>query len=217
MSRTGIGLISCASVRIAGNQVINIGPANVTFGPSAGISVTGPPLDRADVTDNIVRRSDSVTQGFDSTRWRALYIGPLTAFTQSALYTGVPVAENRLLLVSNLAAHEVNEGQQLAGVRGNFMEAVSFAALAEVSTTVSCIFTDNHCVVYAPTGVELATAANVGAPSLVVSNNIVSGGYLNLAIDAANPTPYTALGNITGGQILLGGRPLPAPWAPLNL
>jgi hypothetical protein len=216
LSRTGIGLIACSSVRIGGNQVINIGPPNVTFGPSAGISVTGPPFDRADVVDNIIRRTDSVTQASDTTLWRAVYIGPLVTFGRNALYATVPVAENRILLVSDLAAFEVNEGQQLAAVRGNFMEALSIAPAAEVNTTGSCIFTDNQCVTRGIAGAP-SLAVNVGAPSLVVSNNIVSGGFLNLAINAANPTPYTALGNITAGRrILLGETPLPAPWAALN-
>ena len=229
ISRTGIGLIACNSVRIAGNQVINIGPASVTFGPSAGISVTGPPFDRAEVVDNIIRRSDSVTQATDSTIWRALYVGPLAIFGESTAYSAVPLANNQFLLVSNVAAFAVNEGQQLATVHGNFMEALSIAPAAEVATTGSCIFTNNQCVLHAPSFFEPTqlgnaregavffpgrTAVLLAAFSVIASNNIVAGGFLDL--DIAQSVPFTALGNITGNQIRVGGVALAAPWSPLN-
>jgi Family of unknown function (DUF6519)/Right handed beta helix region len=229
-SRTGIGLIACNSVRIAGNQVINIGPASVTFGPSAGISVTGPPFDRAEVVDNIIRRSDSVIQATDSTVWRALYIGPLAAFGESAVFSTVPLANNQFLLVSAAAAIAVNEGQQMATVDGNFMEALSIAPAAEISTTGTCIFTSNQCTLHAPSFFGASqlgnatepsiffpsrTAVSLAAPSVIASNNIVTGGILNL--DIATTTPFTALGNITGNQMRLGGVALPAPWNTLNI
>jgi hypothetical protein len=230
ISRTGIGLIACSSVRIAGNQVINIGPASVTFGPSAGIAVTGPPFDRAEVVDNIIRRSDSVTQATDSTVWRALYIGPLATFGESAAFSTVPLADNQFLLVSAAATFAVNEGQQLATVHGNFMEALSIAPAAEITTTGTCIFTNNQCALHAPSFFGLSQAGSVAEPSsffpgntavslaarsVVASNNIVTGGFLN--IDIAASTPFTALGNITGNQMRLGGAALPAPWNTLNI
>ncbi|HEV2099511.1 MAG TPA: DUF6519 domain-containing protein [Stellaceae bacterium] len=230
ISRVGISLIACKSVRIAGNQVINIGPASVTFGPSAGIAVTGPPFDRAEVVDNIIRRSDSVTQATDSTIWRALYIGPLAAFGESAVFSVIPLADNQFLLVSDAAAFAVNEGQQQATVHGNFMEALSIAPAAEVSTTGTCIFTSNQCLLHAPNFFRAAageragepssffpgnTAVLLAAPSVIASNNFVTGGFLNL--DIAASTPFTALGNITGNLMRLGGAALPAPWNALNV
>ncbi len=229
ISRTGIGLIACNSVRIAGNQVINVGPASVTFGPSAGIAVTGPPFDRAEVVDNIIRRSDSVTQATDSTIWRGLYIGPLATFGESTVFSAVALADNQFLLVSNAAAFAVNEGQQQATVHGNFVEALSIAPAAEVSTTGTCIFTSNQCSLHAPNFFGIAagdrvaepssffggnTAVLLAAPSVIASNNFVTGGFLNL--DIAASTPFTALGNITGNLLRLGGAALPAPWNTLN-
>jgi hypothetical protein len=216
ISRTGIGLIACNSVRIAGNQVVNIGPANVTFGPSAGIAVTGPPFDRAEIADNIVRRSDSVTQASDSTLWRALYVGPLAGFADVAGFSLAPLAEKRFLLVSPVAAIFVNQGQQVTTVHGNFLEALSIAPAAEISTAGPCIFTSNQCTVHVPAFIETPSAVTLQAPSLVVGNNVVAGGFLSLEIDPRS-TPYTALGNITGNQIMVGSAALPAPWNALNV
>ena len=229
ISRTGIGLIACNSVRVAGNQLINIGPASVTFGPSAGIAVTGPPFDRAEVVDNIIRRSDSVTQATDSTIWRALYIGPLATFGESTGFSAVPLANNQFVLVSSAAVLFVNEGQQLATAHGNFMEALSIAPAAEVSTTGSCIFTNNQVALHAPSFFEPSqlgnaregsvffpgrTAVLLASQSVIASNNIVTGGFMDL--DIAQSSPFTVLGNITGNQIRVGGVALTTPWSPLN-
>jgi hypothetical protein len=78
--RAGIAIIGCASVRIAGNDVVEIGPEyqdGVSDDPwvfAAGIDVEGS-FDRVDVLDNRVRRSSVRDQESDHAAWVAVRIG----------------------------------------------------------------------------------------------------------------------------------------------
>ena len=93
VSRVGISLIGCSAVRIAGNQLANIGPLIPTFAPSSassgGIAVTGPTFDRAEVAGNVIRRSDPLALNADFTLWRALYVGPSIAVAGAATHSVV--------------------------------------------------------------------------------------------------------------------------------
>src|SRR5262249_46105122 len=182
--RVGIGLVACASARISGNQIINIGPLNHTFGPSAGIAVTGPPFDRAEISNNVIRRSDAIGQSAsDTTLWRALYIGPLAVFAGGFKYHVVSIAAGRFALIGDHVLAAIFEGAQLAAVRGNVMVAASFSAIVEVSVTGSCIFTDNQGILLV-LGNARAPLAVLSAPMVAASNNILTGGIPSLQISA---------------------------------
>jgi hypothetical protein len=215
VSRVGIGLFACGSARVAGNQLSNIGPLNQTFGPSAGIAVTGPPFDRAEVSNNVVRRSDVTGQSTgDSTLWRAIYIGALSAFAGGFTYQVVQVAE-RFFLVGDFTVLAAFLGEQVAAVRGNVMEAESFSAVAELSVSGSCVFADNQGTLFA-LGNARAPLAVLSAPMVVASNNILNFGAPPLQINAPEGK-YTVLGNITTTSIMVNNQNLAGVWAPLNV
>ena len=56
--------------------------------------------------------------------------------------------------------------------------------------------------------------------AIIASSNYVEGARdlpaMRLQLLPENG-PFTVIGNITSGQILINGAPLPAPWAPLNV
>jgi hypothetical protein len=219
--RVGIGVGACKSVRISGNQLINIGPLDVTYGPSAGVAVIGPPFDRVEVSNNVIRRTDQVGRvSNDATFWRAVYIGPIGQFTDSFKMKFVQLAEGKFLLSLGTAIIIVPQGEQVTAVRGNTLEGQSSGAVVEVSSIGSCVFTDNQCNLLSPAGLRqpLATLASA---IVAASNNVVLGtgpswtpGGPAIKIDATYPT---VMGNITVTAIQLNNAALPSPWAPLNV
>ena len=70
--RGGIRIAAANSVRIVGNEVLDIGPPQF-IGYSAGIDVMGS-FDRADIVDNVVRRHSKPPDKPDSSNWYALLI-----------------------------------------------------------------------------------------------------------------------------------------------
>jgi hypothetical protein len=216
--RVGIAVVSCVSARIAGNQLSNIGPLNHTFSPSAAIAVTGPPFERAEVSDNVIRRSDPVVASSgDSTLWRAIYVGPLATFANSFNTKFVQLADRSVAVVGFGIFVAPPQGAQLTAIRGNVAAGSSFSALVEASVAGTCIFSDNQgTLVSGVVGAAPPPLAIISAPILAAANNLLSGGSPSLQIEAPN-NQYTVLGNVTSNPILVGSTPLAGPWAPLNV
>jgi hypothetical protein len=210
-----MALIACSSARIAGNQIANIGALSVPTGPSAGIVMTAP-FDRAEVANNVIRRSDPIAPGTGD--WRALFLGPLANFAGGFKFNAVQSAPGQLVVVGDLVLVAVAEGMQLAAVRGNVLEGASAAAFTPtgsfvaLTATGSCIFTDNQGLLAAAG----RTLASIGAPVVAAANNILTGGTPPLQISAPE-NRFTVLGNITSTTIMVNGQPLAGVWAPLNV
>jgi len=213
----GVTLIACSSASIAGNQITNIGPLSVPTGPSAGVVMTAP-FDRADVSNNVIRRSDPLAPGIGD--WRALFLGPLANFASGLKFNVVQTAPSQLILVGDLVLVAMAEGMQLAAVRGNVLAGASAnvfgppipPSFVGLTVTGSCIFTDNQAVL-AASGRALAS---LGAPVVAAANNILNGGTPPLQIGAPE-NRFTVLGNITSTTIMVNGQPLAGVWAPLNV
>jgi hypothetical protein len=217
VQRVGIALIACSSARIAGNQVANIGPLNVAFGPSAGIAVTGF-FDRAEISNNVIRRSDPIAPSTGD--WRALYLGPLGSFAGGFKYKVVQTDPGRFFLVGDGVLAAALEGTQLAAIRGNVAtggSAGSFSpdgSFVELNAAGSCIFTDNQCILLVPGNAR--PLAKLSAPLVAAANNILTGGMPSLQIEPRD-NKHTILGNVASGTILVNGAPLAGPWEPLNV
>lgn len=219
--RIGISAAACTSMRISGNQLINIGPLDLTFGPSAAIAVFGPPFDRAEVSGNVIHRSDRGTVSTnDGTFWRALYIGPLAQFGTYHKLHIVQFAEGLYIFSSDNMMKIVAEGEQVTAVRGNVLEGLSASSVVEVFSTGSCVFTDNQCNLLT-LGSSRPPLAVLNSPIVAAANNVIMGsastwtpGGHALNIGATWPT---IMGNITVSPILLNNASLPNPWGPLNV
>jgi hypothetical protein len=225
--RVGIALVACSSTRIAGNQMSNIGPLNGAFGPSAGIAVIGPTFDRAEVSNNVIRRSDPGTQSTGAF-WHALYLGPLGPFANSFNYKFVQIVGGqfvsgvwnrslgRTIVIGTDVFAVVPEGAQLAAVRGNVMAAASFSAIAEVNVVAgSCIFAENQGSLTALANATPPLAV-LSAQRVAASNNILTGGNPSLQITAPE-NKYTVLGNVTSSPITVDNQTLAGVWGALNV
>jgi hypothetical protein len=224
VSRVGISLVGCSSVRIAGNQLANVGPAIPTFAPSsaasAAIAVTGPTFDRADVSGNVIRRSDPFAPNADFTLWRALYIGPSMAVAGAVTHSTAQTSAGQFVVVGDNFLVPINTGLQAAAARGNVVTAAAagpFApggSLVEMTVTGSGVFAENQCLLFtAGTSSPLAT---LSAQAVTASGNVLSGGTPSLQI-TAQKTNFAVIGNLTSNPVLANSAALPAPWAPLNV
>jgi len=224
--RVGIALLSCGTARVAGNQIVNLGPVSPTFLPTApagAIIVSGPAFDRAEISQNIVRRSDPIALALANfILWRAVYVGPLVPFASGFSHKIVQTDSGKFLLVSENAIMAAITGEQVTAVRGNLMEAASagpFApagALVQVEVSGSAVVTDNQCVLLTPGGTNPSPLATLAAPMIAVANNILSGGAPSLQVTAP-ANKFTILGNVTSNPILVNGSAITGVWAPLNV
>jgi hypothetical protein len=223
VSRVAIALIACSAVRVIGNQITNIGPVAPTFAPaapSAAIAVTGPTFDRAEISGNVIRRSDPIEMATASfTLWRALYIGPPIQFAGSFTHKVVQTAPGQFIVVGDdIVFAGIPTGAQLAAVRGNFMAAGAAGPFApagsfvEVEAAGSDIFSDNQCILLSPG--NPSPLATLAAPMVAAANNVLTGGAPALQINA---NKFTVLGNITSNPIKVNSQNLGAPWAQLNV
>ncbi|HEV2387298.1 MAG TPA: DUF6519 domain-containing protein [Candidatus Acidoferrales bacterium] len=212
MTRVGIAAIACHSVRIAGNQVVNVGPPAAAMNPSAGIAVITPQFDRVDVAGNIVRRNLQAPAP-DTTAWCALYVGPIAFFTQTFGYTVAPGKENVAYIVDGTNLYQIREGMQRTSVQDNYLEAYGSAPAAQIAVAGPGNLGENQCFLRF-IGEVGPGVVSVRAASVIAGNNTLQGGSPALAISTQR---YTVLGNITGGgTILVNGTALAAPWVALN-
>jgi hypothetical protein len=212
--RVGIGLLRCQSVRISGNTVADVAPAEF-LGLSAGIAVLDR-FQRVDVLDNGVRRAEAV--GKPVGEWFGILIagaaeraaptlGSVTVASQSNVYTLLP-AEGRIISFAR--------APDSLAVRGNVVEAFGRVPAVLVETDAPCLFGDNRCFMVAVEGVP---AARLSVAAAVASNNYLQASLKTPALEIQLPAagPFTVLGNIASGPIEVDGAPLPAPWQSLNI
>jgi hypothetical protein len=224
VSRVAISLIGCSSVRIAGNQLANIGPPIPTFAPSsaasAAIAMTGPTFDRADVSGNVIRRSDPLAPNSDFTLWRALYVGPSIAVAGAATHSVAQTSAGQFVIVGDNFLAAINPGLQAAAARGNVMTAGAagpFApggSLVEMAVAGSGVFAENQCILV--TLGASSPLATLSAAAVTASGNVLTGGTPSLQITVPK-TNYAIIGNLTSNPVLANSAALPAPWAPLNV
>lgn len=216
-SRTfGIRMMTCPSVRVAGNVVDQVGPfSDDTLSIGIGALDT---FDRLDILDNDVRPSPDSTHG----RWYALRIdaprGPLEFKIGPASWM---ILNGQLIFIGWVVANTEQPGQML--IRGNHLLAAANSATVEILTDRSCTFTDNYCT-HATSQPDIVVDLQVAI--LALSANQVRQPKPNIAIrirgiigaqaPASSPLAYTAIGNLTDGPIQYpNGNP--SPWFPLNV
>jgi hypothetical protein len=217
VTRVGIAAVACRSACVAGNQLKNIGP-DETIAASAGIAVEGPGFDRADVSGNVVRRSDVGNQSDRTSSWRALYIGPVTNFAETSQNTFSRVGENKFVVTSGTTVAEINEGLQFVSVRGNYLEGYGGSPMVEIDVIGPCLFNENQCsgLIGEQAGSSPPVAV-LNAASAIASNNWLAGGFLSILPDSKNP--FTAVGNLSPPnlKVKVHNGDLPNPWDELNV
>jgi hypothetical protein len=123
------------------------------------------------------------------------------------------IEQNQMRNIREIAIRVQTTDGRIA-VRGNQLEILVGSPGVLVSCPRGdCLYADNHSSHLKPAGVDGVMLS--GRTLIVTSNRVL--GKVRVNLDTAKKALCTAVGNVTGADIVLDGAPLPAPWAPLNL
>ena len=213
--RAGIQAVACAALRIAGNEITDIGPAGEFVGSAFGIEVVRP-FDRADIVDNMVRREETPAGAETGATWLALSVhSPAEVIVRraTARVSTIRLDDGSHLVVTGAWAFAVAAGAEAAGIRGNRFEGRGRSSLVRVLVLGDCAFNDNRCLQLMPGDLPVVFA---GGTTTIAHGNRILGGPRPLLLQA-DPKRLAVLGNITSGSILVGTVQLPGPWDALNV
>ena len=218
VARWGIVVDASRSVRITGNTVTGIGPADEFAGLSAGIAVLDA-FQRVDVLDNSVSRDDSGPSGAPLSRSYGILIGPASKELVSATgaFTVTSAGDTVVFLPNRGEVKRFPKGTASVAVRGNVVHAYGEVPAVLIEATTACLFNDNRCFLATRQGVP---AVQLRAAAAVTANNFLAGdGQVpDLELFVPSGAPFTIVGNIAAGGLALNGTsPLPAPWKQLNV
>jgi len=214
-SRAGIQIIGSARARIGNNLVSDIGPVDDFLKESVGIDCIGA-FDQVDVTDNTVRRNQAPPSVPGASHWSALRIQrPSADFTIIHGNIRFIEAATGFFLFLGTRLLFLPRGREMAGAHGNLLEAYGEAPCVSVAILGAFGFANNRCLL--STRGQPVAAVRVGA--LVANANYLQGPASVPAFTVQLPDrgPFTMLGNMTSGSILINGAALASPWAPLNV
>jgi len=241
VTRSGIRLLAANSARIAGNEVTSVGPDDDFAGRASGIEVLGA-YERLDILDNVVRRYEYWAGALPAPNadWKAVFIGPLpkrpdpekhmfgsatgrTRMRTTSARTGAAArtagesfvrSVGDRFLIAELELIPLQIGKGILGIRGNLLESHTDNYGNWISTSGTCDFSDNRCVVSSDQSPAIV-AAQVG--KLILNANYFEAPAGVLGWDGqVQGGPFTVLGNISTGTLQPNNVPLGAPWAALN-
>jgi hypothetical protein len=220
-SASGITCASCRRLRVAGNDIGDIGDADAQ--ESFGIVAVG---DRIDILGNSVRRvGDPLAKPSLDTAWYGIFvIGEEPKEKEAVGAGGFGAAAFQLdakqVIVFDQAhgrAVVLPRGQSTVAVEGNLVEAIGRENAVYVQTEGSCIFSDNRCFLFTRSE---STVAQIRAGAAIASDNYLEGPEKHAGLDlvVASGRPFTVSGNVSSGPIVLNHtNPLPPPWDQLNV
>jgi hypothetical protein len=231
ISRYAIAIEGCNSTIIAGNHLINIGPANDAIDTSAAVYSVAYPFDRIDISNNVIRRNDSGTVGDTGSSWYGVdisgfiserYFNPGQAGTILNQKV-VQVSEKQYISIGiGIGFFIPAGGLQNVHVSGNYVEAAGSVPAVSVDVTGACIFTGNQCILATASQNVATPVADIEGANVVASNNILQNSgkdSVSLEITTSSSTTansYTVLGNITSAPISANGAALNATLLALN-
>ena len=233
--RAGIAVAGSDSVRVAGNEVVKVGPQFQQFiGEGVGIDVMSP-FARVDVVDNVVRRWPQVLTGpltGQRADWTALRVRELQGAGGAFPSATFVATTDMVIVIAQNGIFSLPRGQEIISARGNMLESyLSVSSLVALGSNGVSVFSDNRCIVVdalPSAGNQLAPpVVHINAGAAIVSSNYVEGPAderfvavrLILPLTQAGaPGPFTVLGNIvSAGGIHVNNSPLTTPWSPLNV
>src|SRR5262249_22196879 len=151
------------SVRVAGNDVVDIGPVQGNAQPSAGIEAIGT-FDQLDVVENNVRRSASAGQ-VDSAEWYAVLVSGAQLSAPGlkgiSAFFAAKTNTNFLLFGDHLLAQQL--GGEMLSLHGNFFDAYGIGSAVRAVLSGPCTFSDNRSLLRGreQPSVEIAAGAAV--------------------------------------------------------
>jgi hypothetical protein len=210
----GIQVVASSSVRIAGNEVVDIGPPEFVK-ESAGIEVLAS-FDRVDVVDNLIRRSQQPPKEPGTSSWFALRIRESKAdFTVVDENIGYVAVETLIFGFFGKYFYVLPRGREVAAVRGNLLETYGNVPGVVITGDGASVFNDNRCLL---TSKNSSPVTVISAGAVITNANYLQGplGTEAMRIMVPPKGPYTVAGNITSGPIMVNGAALGAPWAQIN-
>jgi len=234
--RAGIALLACDELRINGNRIFSVGPANYAglgIGLMANII-----LSHLDINNNSINRADG-DENLNVAAWIPLFargglgrLGNDTGenFSRAPLKDGVSTFAGSVFVVSGKSFLLVNSRQlKVLSVRSRESGSVSIQQnrfigentnqiMVQVETTQSCQFMSNECI-----GSVEAAAANISLLATVEADHINASNNRLVGIGDSdvmrlNSNKFVVVGNMSTGNIRIGaGGVLPAPWDALNI
>ncbi len=224
--RAAIQAVNVGSGRITGNEVLNIGPAGDFLNDTIGVDCFGT-FARLDLSDNVVRRNEALPDKPGVSRWFAVRIGALPTrglIKVSANLAFFAVGEMIYVFAGDKLA-ALPRGKEIVGLHGNLLEGYGGTPVIRVEASGALTLSTNRCLLN-PTvaGAPSQPVAQAQAGAIIASGNYLEGAppvvprvpAMVLKLLPENG-PFTALGNISSGDIVVNGAALPAPWAPLNI
>jgi Family of unknown function (DUF6519)/Right handed beta helix region len=222
--RAGIQVANIGSGRISGNEVLNVGPPGDFLQETVGIDCLGT-FARLDITDNVVRRNAVLPTNPGTSRWFAVHIGALARNGFVAVSTNLSLmAVGELIYVfagDKLTA--LPRGKEIVGLQGNLLEGYGAASVVSVVASGALTLSTNRCLL----STAAATGANFSQPvaqaqagAVIASANYLEGPAKLTAMVLKLPQngPFTVLGNISSGNILVNGNALAGTtWGPFNI
>jgi hypothetical protein len=220
----GILVVASSVVRIAGNEIVGVGPPESFPGAGYGIRVRTT-FDQLEVVENLVRRGLGKSEERFRTTWYAVLIeGAVGDTFREPSLALIPLEGDNTVGYFGLQFLQLGPGGENLSVRGNRFESAGSTPAVRVNVRGSCVFTENQCVreYSSPEGASVVTLA---AGAIVAGNNVVKlvvgkereGGTLVLILNARLGTAFTVLGNLVNGGIQVNGAALGAPWNGLNI
>ena len=230
----------CHSIRIVGNVVDQArlaaaGPRIYTVGIAAELG-----YGQLDVTENTVDRMSKETQprGDEQDPGSSIALLVTNIRREEAPMLIDTGAVKFLVTTTNILAYAISRrSRSTTAVRGNKLNAAgAYPAVAigfvtdkydlDISRFGPLTFAENFCelaVQESPLGQP--AAVTLAAQALVLPDNQVRQDWGDHAVAVRAKVPMlddiraavTATGNITDGDIVVNGPPLPAPWQPLNI
>ena len=222
--RAGIQVANIGSGRIDGNEVLNVGPPGDFLQDTVGIECLGTFV-RLDVTNNTVRRNLVLPANPGTSRWYAVRIGAVSAngFVAVSANLSFMAAGNLVYVFVGNRLMALPRGKEIVGLQGNLLEGYGGAPVVSVLTGGVFTFSANRCLL----GAGSAGGANFTQPvaqaqagAVVASANYLEGPVKLTAMVLTLPEsgPFTVLGNISSGNILVNGNPLAGTtWGPFNI
>jgi uncharacterized protein DUF6519/parallel beta helix pectate lyase-like protein len=212
----GVQLAACGEARVAGNEIVNIGPPEGNAQTSAGIESIGT-FEELDVSGNSVRRNAAASQITDSAEWYAVLISGAQAAPPrlKGLTSFFAARANIAFLFSPGRLVAKQPGRESVSLRHNLFDAYGVAEAVMIAVAGACAISDNRCLLRG----RAQPAIQGMVASAIVSSNHVQGtqGRITVTLRLPERGPFTVLGNITTHAIEINGAVLAAPWAPLNV
>jgi hypothetical protein len=210
------------SGHINGNKVLNVGPAGDFLNDTMGVECIGT-FAQLDVSDNTVRRNETLLDTPATSSWFAVRIG--TPPRRGLIPVGAKLAffavgEKTYIFAGDKLA-VFPRGREIVGLHGNFLEGYGTAPVIRVDASGALTLATNRCLLIVNVSQPIAQAR---AGAIIASGNYLKGvpqvppvPAMILELRPENG-PFTALGNISSGDILVNGNPLAGTtWAPLNV